>query len=254
MRRHSGIGTRLATGLMAMAIAVVPFRAAVRAHHRRRGKQADRRPRLAQGRGRDLQQPGPHRLVGRAAVRRRPVARRMPRRCQGTERRPGRLRQAGRRRRSGSSCTTASGTASGSTPMASPRRRPPRGSTGSSWSGSPRTGNGTAGRSRPTSIPPRRGDSDKGPPAQIDVYTGGNLRLGRRDRPEGARGRRPSDWKATDSRRPTASCSRARSSTWRRAAPSPRGCGWNGSSRGEGSGITTSSWRGPTPTRRGDGS
>ncbi len=29
MRRHSGIGTRLATGLMAMAIAVVPFRAAV---------------------------------------------------------------------------------------------------------------------------------------------------------------------------------------------------------------------------------
>ncbi len=94
MTGHTRIGTRLATGLLAMAIAVVPFQAAFSAHHGRRGKQADRRPRLAPGRGRDLQQPGPRRLVGRAAVRRRPVARRVPRRCQGPECRPGRVRRA----------------------------------------------------------------------------------------------------------------------------------------------------------------
>ena len=53
-----GNGTRLATGLLAVMIAVVPFRAAVAAHHGRRGEQADRRPRLAQGAAAIFNHPG----------------------------------------------------------------------------------------------------------------------------------------------------------------------------------------------------
>ena len=84
---------------------------------------------------------------------------------------------------------TASAVASGSTPTASRPRRMPRGSTGFSWSGSRRAGSASV-RCRPGSTRPTRRTEATGPPSQIDVYTGGNVRWADVKVPGGAGGDR----------------------------------------------------------------
>ena len=91
-----GYMSRIATVLLLTVLAVLAPREASALITGGDRQHPAPRPGWPTGRGGDLQSRGPHRLVGGPALRRRPVACRVPGRRQGSERRSGRLRQAGR--------------------------------------------------------------------------------------------------------------------------------------------------------------
>ena len=200
-------------------------------HRAGRGTTRWRDPGWPTGRGGDLQPRGAGRLVGRAAVRRRGVARRMSGGREGVQRRPGRVRpgrgedEAGdrpRRRR-------AELLARHEPRAGEAGRRQDR--LGPSPSGSPPAGSGS-GRSPPVQTDrPRRGRRARRRPSTSTPADG--LRWADVAIPEGmevvdqrleAHGFAPADGIVLE----------GRSSTWRPASRSPAGSGWSSPSSGRG--------------------
>ena len=92
-------------------------------------------------------------------------------------------------------------------------------------------------------------DADTGPPAQIDVYTGGNLRWSDVAVPEGLEVSRRATGSPRIHVRGRPGARKVRSSILRRKSPSPRECNCSASSPTRRVDITTRSWPRPPQTR-----